>query len=371
MTTTNKVKKLILMKVPMSICNFRCHYCYIAQRPVHFEGVQPEKKYTPEQVGYALRQERIGGPAFINICADGETLLVKDLDKYVFELIKQGHFIEIVTNLTINPMLEKLLAFPREMLSHLEFKCSFHYLELIKQGKLELFAENVKKLWAAGASACIELSPSDELIPHIQDVKEFSLKHFGALPQLTILRDDRTKGRDKLTGLSEKEYSDIWSQFGSTFWEYKQSIFGVKQTNFCYAGAWSVYVDLTTGEATQCYNRTIVGNIFAEPDKPFPEKAIRKCPLTHCYNGHALLTLGLIPHSTTTTYADVRNRKKADGTNWLQPELLQFFSSQLVESNDEYSTLKKMSMTTMDNVEQFGRRGIMSLKRKVKRILGK
>ena len=31
----------------MSICNFRCHYCYIAQRPVHFQGIQPEMEYTP------------------------------------------------------------------------------------------------------------------------------------------------------------------------------------------------------------------------------------------------------------------------------------------------------------------------------------
>lgn len=33
------MKKILLFKIPMSICDFRCHYCYIAQRPVHFQGV--------------------------------------------------------------------------------------------------------------------------------------------------------------------------------------------------------------------------------------------------------------------------------------------------------------------------------------------
>ena len=164
-----------MFRIPMSICNLRCHYCYIAQRPVHFQGIQPKMKYTPEQVAYALRQERLGGPAFMNFCADGETLLVKDLDKYVRALVEQGHYAEIVTNLTVTPMLEKFLSWPKELLKRLEFKCSFHYLELKKQGKLELFAENAKKIWSAGASANIETTPSDELIPFINEFKDFSM----------------------------------------------------------------------------------------------------------------------------------------------------------------------------------------------------
>lgn len=26
------MKKIILIGIPMSICNFRCHYCYLSQR---------------------------------------------------------------------------------------------------------------------------------------------------------------------------------------------------------------------------------------------------------------------------------------------------------------------------------------------------
>lgn len=333
----DKVKKIFLFRIPMSICNLRCHYCYLSQRPVHFEGIQPEMKYSPEQVGYALRRERIGGEAFINLCADGETLLVKDFDKYIKALAEQGHYLEIVSNLTVTPVLSKILSLPKDLLSRIEFKCSFHYLELKAKGKLQLFAENVKKIWEAGASANIEVTPSDELIPYIPELKEFTLKNFGALPHLTIARDDRTKGIDYLTSLDINEYDRIWGEFDSDFWKFKKSIFGKKQNDFCYAGQWGMYVDLTTGEARQCYCGKALGNIFENPELPLPEEPIGKCPLPHCYNGHALLTLGYIPELKSAHYGDIRDRERPDGSHWLNPDLKAFFNSRLEESNNQLS----------------------------------
>lgn len=330
----DKVKKLILFRIPMSICNFRCHYCYLAQRPIHFEGVQPEMKYTPEQVAYAIRPERLGGYAYINLCADGETLLVKDIDIYARKMVESGHFLEIVSNMTITPVLEKILSWPKELLEHVEFKCSFHYLELKKHNKLALFAENIHKVWSAGASANIEITPSDELIPYIDEVMEFSMKEFGALPHITIARDDRTDGIDYLTSLPMEEYDRAWSRFGSGFWEFKKTIFGKRQTKFCYAGAWSAYVDLTTGNATQCYCGQSLGNVFENPEMAFPEKPIGRCSLAHCYNGHVFLSWGLIP-GYAVRYGDIRNRLTAcGGGSWLRPELHRFFNSKLEESND-------------------------------------
>lgn len=336
-----KVKKIILISIPLSICNFRCSYCYLAQRPEHYQGIQPTMHYTPEQVGYALRKERIGGLAFCNLCADGETMLLKDLDQYVKAIVEQGHYAEVVTNMTITPMLDKFLAWPRELLSKVEFKCSFHYLQLKKHGKLDLFAENIRKAWAAGASANIEITPSDDLIPHIEEIKEFSRKHFGALPHLTIARNDRTEEIEYLTDLPIEEYDRIWSQFGSGFWEFKKSIFGRKQTGFCYAGEWSMYLNLCTGNATQCYCGRNLGNIFETPDEPIPSKPMGRCPIAHCYNGHALLSIGLIPGQDKVGYGDIRNRTKQDGGQWLQPGLLSFFNTHLSESNEEFSRMEK------------------------------
>ncbi|MBR0061782.1 MAG: hypothetical protein IJP68_09935, partial [Selenomonadaceae bacterium] len=70
----------------------RCHYCYLAQRAESYQGIQPEIKYSPEQVAAALSPKRLGGLACFNVCADGETLLLKDLDIYMRRLAEMGHF---------------------------------------------------------------------------------------------------------------------------------------------------------------------------------------------------------------------------------------------------------------------------------------
>ncbi len=345
----DKIKKMIMLNIPMSICNLRCHYCYLAQRKQCYQGLQPEMKYNPQQVAQGLSQQRIGGPAFINICASGETLLTKNLDLYIHALLQEGHYLEVVTNLTITPMLDKILSLDPKLLAHLEFKCSFHYLELKQKKLLSTFAENTKKIWKAGASASIEMTPSDELIPYIDEIKEFSIKEFGALPQVTIARDDSDKRINYLTNLSLQDYDRIWRQFHSDFWEYKKTIFGVKQEGFCYAGKWSLYVNLADGTARQCYRSFPLGDIFRNPAKPLPDKPVGRCNLPHCYNGHALLTLGLIPDATTVRFGDIRNRIREDQTEWLQPELKAFFNGKLQDSNQQYTSSqeKKAKLRTL------------------------
>ncbi|MBD7913314.1 radical SAM protein [Clostridium cibarium] len=345
----DKIKKVILIPIPMSICNFRCHYCYLAQRKECFQNEQPKFEYSPEHVANAMSPERLGGLAFFNFCADGETLLTKDLDKYIYEIVKKGHYVEIVTNLTITSELEKILSWDVKLLKRVEFKCSFHYLELKKRSLLETFADNVRKIWEAGASANIEITPSDELIPYIDEVKEYSLANFGALPHVTIARNDNTKLIEYLTKLPIDEYDKIWAQFDSDFWKFKKTIFKEKRNEFCYAGDWMLLVNLATGETTQCYSGVYHFNIFKSIEKPIPFRAIGKCKSAHCYNGHALLTLGCISNFTEVKYGDIRNRVKNDGTTWLQPELCEFFNSRLWESNEEYSDFQKLAAKLYNN----------------------
>lgn len=328
-----KIKRAILCAIPMSICNLRCRYCYLSQRDECYQGTQIYYKYSPEHIAKAFSKERLGGVCYFNLCADGETLLAKDIDKYIYAIASQGHYVEIVTNLTITKVLDKILDFPLEILQHLTFKCSFHYLQLKERNLLDVFANNVKSIWKHSCSANIEITPDDELIPYIDEVKEFSMRNFGALPHLSIARDDRT-GHDYLTSLSIDEYDKTWSQFDSDFWKFKKTIFNKKRTEFCYAGRWSLYVNLATGDSTQCYCSRYKQNIFKNLNKPIDFVAINSCPDTHCYNGHMLLTLGCIPGFTDTKYGDIRNRIKADGSQWLQPEILSFLNTKLEESNE-------------------------------------
>ncbi len=335
------MKKMFLFSIPMSICNFRCSYCYLSQRPVHFEGIMPEYKYSPEHFAKAMSVERVGGLAYGNFTATGETLLMKDLCKYIKAFIEQGHYAEVVTNLTISTVIDEILSWDKDLLDRLEFKCSFHYLELKKRNLLYVFSNNVHKIWDSGASATIEITPSDDLIPYIDEVMNFSKKEFHALPHLTIARDDRTPGIDYLTNLNIDDYDKIWSKFDSEFWRFKKSIFGVKQKGFCYAGAWSYYVDLTTGKARQCYCGKDLGDIFEDVNERFPEMAIGQCELPHCYNGHMFMTAGLIPEVSKVHYGDIRNRKMDDGGEWLRLNLLNFFNEPVFETNERYSPQKE------------------------------
>ena len=268
--------------------------------------------------------------------------MTKEIDTYVKEFCLQGHFAEVVTNLSVTKILERFLEWDEELLKHLEFKCSFHYLWLKEHGLLERFADNVKKIWEAGASATIEITPSDELIPFIEEVKSFSMKHFGALPHITIARDDRTKEIDYLTNLSMSDYDSAWSQFDSGFWQFKKSIFGVKQADSCFAGAWSYYIDMVTGDAKACYFGKDFFNFYDKPGGeylPLLERMVGKCPIAHCYNGHALMTLGLIPHKYATRYGEIRDRARLDGSHWLQPNLRAFFNTKLEEGNGRFGEL--------------------------------
>ena len=344
------MKKAFLFAVPLSVCNLRCHYCYLAQRPSSYEGVIPEMRFTPEQVSYAMRKERVGG-CFINLCADGETLLLPELARYVELLAREGHYMEIVSNMVLTKKLEPILELGPEVLSHVEFKCSLHYLELEKKGWLQRFADNVNLAWAAGASINVEITPSDELVPKIPEVKAYCMENFGALAHLTIARNDNTSGIERLTNLSPEDYYAAWNQFGSSFFQFKNTIFGVKQTGFCEAGDWMYYVDMSTGNARQCYKGRKLGNIFANPEEPLPESPIGKCLVAHCYNGHALLTLGLIKGLTDVGYGDIRDRERTDGTHWLHPELKAFFNTKLGDSNEEPSAARKACMRVTSPVK--------------------
>lgn len=345
------MKKLLLFSIPMSICNLRCHYCYLAQRDEHYQGLQPCMKYSPKEVATALAPKRLGGTALMNFCADGETLLVKHLDSYIEELVKEGHFAEIVTNMTITKELEKYFCWSQDLLRHVEFKCSFHYLELKRKKLLDTFAENVNKARQAGASISIEMTPSDELIPYIDEVKEFSLSHFGALPHLTIARNDKTPTIDMLTQLPLEEYIAVWSPFHSDFWEFKRQLFGIKRKEFCYAGMWSLYIDLTTGLCRQCYCGKAIGNAFEDLSKPLPQSPIGRCKIAHCYNGHALLSTGVIPELATPGYGSIRDRVCTDRTHWLSAELRSFFDTKLEDDNEKLSSCKRCAHIVINNYE--------------------
>lgn len=341
----DKIKRFVDIYVPVTTCTLRCHYCYITHQKL-FQNKLPEFKYTPEQVRQALSKERLGGICLINLCGGGETLLPPDIIKYIKVLLEEGHYVMVVTNATVSKRFDEIAEFPPELLKRLFFKFSYHYLELKNRKLLGRFFDNIKKVRRVGCSFTVEATPSDELLPYIDEMQQTAIDNVGAVCHITVARDERDPhGLPILTNMSRKDYKLVWSGFNSSFFNYKLSVFGVKRKEFCYAGEWSFHLNLGTGIMHQCYCSFTSQNIFENLDKPISFYPIgNNCQEYHCYNAHAFLALGDIPELPAPTYAELRNRVCSDGSEWLQPEMKSFMSTKLYESNKEYTPAEKAAI---------------------------
>ena len=343
------MKRLINLAVRSSICNLRCTYCYLNQKDVWFKNQQISYSASPEIVARAFSKDRLGGLCLFNVCADGETLLAKDIVSYLDAILSDGHYIELVTNMTISSIIDKILLFDAEKLKRIEFKCSFHYLQLKSKGLLGVFSDNVKKVRKSGCSVCIEMIPDDSLVPLMDEIKAFSIDNFGALPQLSIPRNDNEK-HDLLSSYSLEDFAKIWSPFESQFFNFKLMIINKKIKTFCAAGRLSLYVDLATGYSQQCYKFNGYSfNIYENLDKPIPFCSICKCNDNYCYNGHALLSVGCTKDYEEVHYGEIRNRKTLNGEDWLSSDMLRFMNEKA--DYNEAERYKKSDKKTMEKAK--------------------
>lgn len=329
----DKIVKFINCHVQYQNCNLKCDYCYIRQ--VRDFRNHELMLHSPEFIRIALSKERLGGVAFINFCAGGETLLCEELLPIISELVKEGHFIQVVTNGTITKAFERILDSDMDF-SHVFIKFSFHYLELKRLGMLERFADNVIHMRNAGCSVTLELVAGDEQIPYIQEIKAFSLNKFGALPHCTLPRNDTRETLDVLSDHPLEDLNEIWGQFDSEMFKIKMRIVNQKRKENCMAGVWSFELDLETGDIHKCVGNPYLDNIYEDLNRPIHlEKVGRNCCLPYCYNGHAYLPLGLIREISAPTYLEIRDRETQDGKHWVSGILRDVFSQRLYANNTE------------------------------------
>ena len=346
----DKFKRYIECFIPVTACTLRCHYCYITQHRL-FDTTLPSFEYSPEHCKRALSKERLGGICIFNMCGAGETLLPPQLPKYLKAILEEGHYITLVTNATVSKRFDEIAAFGPELCKRLFFKFSFHYLEFKKKNLMDRFFSNIEKMRDAGCSYTIEITPNDELIPYIDEIKELCMERMGALAHITIARDERVEDVIMLSKMNKKEFMNTWGVFDSELLKFKMPIFGQKRKEFCYAGDWSFFLNLGTGIMRQCYCSYHEYNILKNPEKPIPFHAIgNRCSLPHCWNAHSYLNFGVIPEMhIQTNYAQMRNRIPNNGTReWLTPEFKNMFTQKLSDNNQEYSAFKKWKIN-MDN----------------------
>ena len=188
------------------------------------------------------------------------------------------------------------------------------------------------------------MTTCDELIDKIPQIADYCEKNFGAKCHLTIARNDKTKEINMLTNLSREEYRKTWSSFDSDMFTFKNEIYGKKRKEYCYAGDWMLMINLATGETNQCYKGYLKQNIFKNINENIDFIAVgRHCRMAHCYNGHAMLTFGMIPElNNTPCFSEMRNRKCRDGSEWLTPELKSFFSTKLADNNNQYTISERI-----------------------------
>lgn len=344
----DKIVKFIDCYIPITYCNLQCKYCYIKQSD-KFQNKIPGFRYSAEYIGKALSQKRLGGICHINLCGGGETLIPQEITGIIEELLKQGHYLFVVTNGTLSKRFDEILNLDQKLLRHLGFKFSFHYDELICKNLMDTFFENVKKVQKAGCSFSIELTPHDEIIDERKQIINKCIKEVGAACHVTVARKDNYATKPILTNLSKKEYFDTWSVFKSKLFKFKMSTFNKKRNEFCYAGEWSLYVNLGSGVARQCYCSNFEQNIFENIDKPLKFLAIgNNCKEAHCYNSHAFLTLGLIPNLKTPTYASLRNRKTNRG-EWLNSDMKQVLSQKLYKNNRKRTFVERVIINLINS----------------------
>lgn len=344
-----KVKRFFDCQVPVNLCNFECDYCTVGQWKA-VQGPGPKEympfKYPVEQMAAALSPKRWGGICAINLCGNGETLLHPQILEFTKLLLKDGHFVSIVTNGTVTKAIDYLCDLEEEMRSRIFFKFSFHYTELLKRNLLNSYFDNVNKAHRAGMSLTVELVASDGNVPYIEEIKEVCMEKLGVLCHLTDPRANTTEDIRHLTEMPMEEHLKIWSQFDSALFDYRQATWGQnRKKHFCYGGVWSFNLGLGNGRLKQCYrDADTIQFIFDNIEEPIhflPRGHF--CSFPHCFNSHVFDCLcGVIPEIASPTYMELRNRVLPDGTEWLKQPYKDIYGNKVCENNTVYSDEEKI-----------------------------
>lgn len=322
------IKCFISVTVSIDFCNLQCQYCYVGQ---HKDFYKKELVYySPGFIRRALSRKRIGGTAFINFCGTGETLLCDELPEIIEALLEEGHYISIITNALITKKIQRILSSKHH--ERVFFKCSFHYLELRRKHLLEVYVNNVKSIKESGASLSIEFVPHDELIPYMDEMIAFSKLNFGALPHVTVARDETKADFSILSSLSETEYMKTWGIFQSPLFEVKMRT-RQKQTKYCIAGHGTFLMNLNHGGTRFCPGNGKFINMYSHIDSKIEFAEIGKnCESPYCINGHAYLTFGMVPEVKEYSYLDVRDRLCSDGTHWVNGKMREIMAQRICDN---------------------------------------
>lgn len=323
------MSKYIGISIPENVCNLDCSYCYLQLIPYRRSiDIKRKNPHLSEFIRWRLSRETLGGSCLIGLTGSGETFFADGFEEVCLELLREGHYLHIVTNGVLTEKVDSLIKNAGEYARHIIFKLSFHYLQLLRRNKLQEFVQTVRVIENSLASYTIEVMPHDELVPYIPDVLEFSEENFGAYPQLTIGRNER-EGAKLLTKLNHTEFYNTWKIFNSDMFDMRMQLYMTKGKK-CKAGEKSLFLDLYTGRVNRCIFPENIGNIYYDGIENMDiVKVGDYCPMNYCFNCHVYATLGVLPIPDTPSYMTIRDRVRTDGRHWIKEDMRRYLDIKL------------------------------------------
>lgn len=365
-----KIVKRINGMIHTSGCNLRCDYCYLSQSSYKNDGGVKALRYPLSTILRACSKERLGGTCMIEIIGDGETLLPNDVVDLICGLLKEGHYVLVISNGTLRERIHELLERAEEdgTLSHLLFSFSLHFLELEKRNLLEVFADNINYVRAKGVSFGISMVCGDNYIEAADRIHRFCDKELGgiSLSVSAARKCDNTGNTIGVLSKDDKEtyFKKIRETFPSYNFEYISDFEKIDNRKFCYAGSWCFSVDFTTGIYTQCLrNPGPRHNFFEQLNyEMLIEPVGTGCRAPYCWCGWAKV-LNLIPGQCG--YIDLKEIASAPENRFMNKEALGASHANLAETNREYTDAEKeTSRRKRMQQEYFTKQVDLILKRK-------
>ena len=353
------MKRFFECLIPVTACNLKCDYCYIRQEGRDSHKITPFR-YSVEQMSSLFTKEKIG-ECFFSLCGAGETLFHPELPALVKMLLEEGHYVNITTNGTFTQGLEKLLfQLTPSYCEKLLFSFSLHWNELKQKQLLDVFRDNVYRVRNAKCSFFVQFNLYDGYLPHLEEIKQYCIDNFGAMPQVATTREERETYKI-YSSLSVEEYINVGSQFKSPLFEFTMRNFNVPIKDFCYAGMWSYKLYFERGTIKPCYCNGSEMDIIEASHKNFTYTPIgRDCHNAYCVNSSHFLSMGVVPSMySNITYTGLRNREEA---KWFTSKMAAFLSRKLYDDNEQLS----ITEMAIYNIKWFSRKVIKRLKTCIK-----